>query len=104
MDSAIRQPYAGDSLTLTPAAAPVNSSKAGDFPNPRPCGEGLNVGNFTLNLEAHRLIVSSSRGNVNGAKAYRAYLRGRLGHPGRFKVSPQIGGPIKRWWTCRRCS
>jgi hypothetical protein len=82
MDSAIRQPYAGDSLTLTPAAAPVNSSKAGDFPNPRPCGEGLNVGNFTLNLEAHRLIVSSSRDNVNGAKAYRAILARPARPPG----------------------
>ncbi len=67
MDSAIRQPHAGDSLAFAPAAGPLDSSQAGDFANSRPRGEGLNVGYFALNLEVHRRIVSSSCDTVNGA-------------------------------------
>jgi len=66
MDRAIRQPHAGDSFALPPAATPIGFSQAGDFANSRPRGEGLDVGYFVLNLEVHQLIVSPSPDTVNG--------------------------------------
>ena len=65
MDSAISQPHASDPLAFAPAAPPVGFAQPGDFANASSGGEGLDAGNFAQNLEAHRVIVSSSRDSVN---------------------------------------
>jgi hypothetical protein len=65
MDCAIHQPYAGDTLALTPAAGSMEFAQPVDFAKSGPCREGLNVSDFAQNLEAHRVIVSPPRDTVN---------------------------------------
>jgi hypothetical protein len=57
MDTTIHQSYAGDALALTLAARPIKFAQPADFANSRAGGEGLNISDFTQNLEAHGVIV-----------------------------------------------
>jgi hypothetical protein len=65
MDCAIHEPHACDAFALTPAAGSIDFAQPANFANSGTCCEGLNVGDFAQNLEAHRVIVSSPRDTVN---------------------------------------
>jgi hypothetical protein len=49
----IRQSDTSDSLAFAPAAASVDPSQPGDFPDSGACGERFDLRNFAQDLEAH---------------------------------------------------